>query len=155
MKRYMLAPRLRLEMVRDAGARYVRRPIRAAGDVYRFLRDDVELWERERFLVLALDGRHRTIGLDEVSVGSLSASLVHPREVFKALILANAAAFVLAHNHPSGDASPSKEDREITARLKEAADLMGISLLDHIILTAEGFHSFREAGDLAGRRHDE
>ena len=148
MKRYVLAPRVRLEMVRDADARYARAPIRQAADVFRFLREEVALWERERFLVLALDGRHRAIGLDEVSVGSLSASLVHPREVFKALILANAAAFILAHNHPSGDASPSKEDREITGRLKQAADLMGISLLDHIVLTAEGFHSFRDAGDL-------
>jgi DNA repair protein RadC len=74
------------------------------------------------------------IGIHTVSVGSLSASIVHPREVFKAAILSNCAALILAHNHPSGDPHPSQEDRVLTARLVEAGKLVGISVLDHIII---------------------
>jgi DNA repair protein RadC len=74
------------------------------------------------------------LGVATVSVGTLTASLVHPREVMKSLILANAAAFLLAHNHPSGDPTPSAEDLAITKRIRECADLFGMRLLDHVIL---------------------
>jgi DNA repair protein RadC len=139
---------VRIELVRDAASDYAEQPIRGAAEVWRLLRQEIAGWDRERFLTLLLDGRHKAIGLEEVSVGTATASLVHPREIFKGIILANAVAFILVHNHPSGDPSPSREDREVTERLKKASELMGIKLLDHIVFGKEGFHSFAEAGEL-------
>jgi DNA repair protein RadC len=95
-----------------------------------------------------LDGRHRLIDEDEVSVGTLTASLVHPREVFRSAIESSAAALVLVHNHPSGEPSPSREDFVVTDRLKEAGVLMGIAVIDHVIVAESGYFSFREAGHL-------
>jgi DNA repair protein RadC len=84
-----------------------------------------------------------------VSIGSLSSSLAHPREVFKPAILANAAAIILGHNHPSGEPTPSREDVELTKRLKEGAELLGIRLLDHIVIGDEKWFSFSEDGSLS------
>jgi len=100
---------------------------------------------KEYFITLHLDGKNRIICIDEVSVGSLNQSIVHPREVFKTALLSSAAAIVLIHNHPSGDPAPSREDREITRRLKEGGDLLGIRILDHIIV-GESYLSFVEMG---------
>lgn len=100
---------------------------------------------KEYFLALHLDTKNRLLCLDRVSVGSLSASIVHPREVFKSALLSSAASLVLVHNHPSGVTIPSEEDREITARLQQAGAMLGIRVLDHIIL-GEGFFSFAERG---------
>jgi len=102
--------------------------------------------DREYFLAFMLDGKNRISSCNVVSVGSLNQAIVHPREVFKAAILSNAAAIIVAHNHPSGDTSPSREDREITRRLKEAGDMIGIRVLDHIILGESGYLSFTEQG---------
>ena len=146
-RRYRKAPRVRIELVRDS-EELDAHLIRSARDVWSLLRHEIEVWDRERFLTLLLDGRHRTIGLEEVSVGTATASLVHPREIFKALVLANATAFILVHNHPSGTPDPSAEDREVTKRIKAASELMGIRLLDHIVIGCEGFYSFAEAGEL-------
>ncbi|MDE2492231.1 MAG: JAB domain-containing protein [Elusimicrobia bacterium] len=101
----------------------------------------------EHFLLMVLDSRRRVIGVSEVSVGTLSASLVHPREVFRAAILLNGAAAIVAHNHPSGDPTPSAEDRDATRRLVRAGELLGIPVADHVVL-GEGanFFSFREHG---------
>lgn len=93
--------------------------------------------DREYFVCLLLDGKNRITGIHTVSQGSLNQSIVHPRETFKAAILANSAAIILAHNHPSGDLTPSREDREITRRLKEAGELLGIRVLDHVIIDTE------------------
>ena len=102
--------------------------------------------DREAFLVLHLDQKNRVDSLQVVSVGSVAASLVHPREVFKAAILTNASTIIVIHNHPSGDPAPSREDREITNRLKACGDLLGIPLLDHIIVATDGYHSFADTG---------
>jgi DNA repair protein RadC len=104
--------------------------------------------DREYFVTLFLDGKNRITGLHIVSQGSLNQSIVHPRETFKAAILANAAAVILAHNHPSGDIPPSREDREITRRLKEAGELLGIKVLDHVIVATDSgnYTSFTESG---------
>lgn len=138
-------PRVRVELVRDADPLD---PVRLQGsaDVYAYLRDEVDRWDRERFLTLILNNKHMLLGIEEVSVGSLTASIVHPREVFKAIILANAAAFIVAHNHPSGDPTPSKEDIDITRRLREIADLMAIRLLDHIVIGKGRYVSFVDDG---------
>jgi DNA repair protein RadC len=103
--------------------------------------------DREHFVVSGLDAKHRVIGINVVSIGSLSLSIVHPREVFKPLIVMNAAAWLCAHNHPSGDVTPSHEDRALTKRLKEAGELLGITLLDHVILgEADRYWSFADQG---------
>ena len=102
--------------------------------------------DREQFLVCCLDAKHAIIGVNVVSVGSLTLSIVHPREVFKPAILLNSSAIICAHNHPSGDPSPSPEDRQLTVRLRGAAELLGITLLDHIILGDDRIHSFADYG---------
>jgi DNA repair protein RadC len=100
---------------------------------------------KEYFITLHLDGKNRIICIDQVSVGSLNQSIVHPREVFKTALLSSAAAILLLHNHPSGDPAPSREDREITRRLKEAGELLGIRVLDHMII-GDTYFSFTEGG---------
>ena len=90
---------------------------------------------KEHFLVLTLDGSHKPIQTHLITTGTINRSLVHPREVFRPAILDNATALIVAHNHPSGNLSPSSEDLEVTRRLKQAGDIIGIPLLDHVILT--------------------
>lgn len=105
--------------------------------------------DREIVSVLLLDARNRIIGANLVSVGTLDKSIVDPREVFKAAILANAAAILIIHNHPSGDPSPSRDDVVLTARLVEAGKFLGIRVLDHIILGEGTYASLKEAGLVA------
>jgi DNA repair protein RadC len=101
---------------------------------------------KEMFLTLHLDGKNRIICLDLVSIGSLNQSIVHPRSVFMTACLSNAASILLIHQHPTGDLTPSREDIEITRRLKEAGDIMGIKILDHIIVGDGEYLSFVERG---------
>ena len=122
-------------------------PIRSPAAVQRHFRSRLISAKRESFHVLLLDGRHRLLGDEEVSVGTLTASLVHPREVFREAIRAAAAALLLVHNHPSGDPSPSSEDRAVTERLASAGELIGIRVVDHVIVSGGGYFSFREAGE--------
>ena len=103
--------------------------------------------DREMFIVLALNTRNKINGIHTVSVGSLDTSIVHPREVFKFAILANASSIIVAHNHPSGDTTPSSDDIELTKRLKQASEILAIDLLDHIVLGHDGqYLSFRDRG---------
>ena len=102
--------------------------------------------KKEHFVALLLDNRHRLIRLSPIAVGSLSATLVHPRELFKEAIAASAAAVIVAHNHPSGDPDPSAHDLEITRRLADAGALLGIEVVDHLIVGAAGVVSLRAAG---------
>jgi len=103
--------------------------------------------DKEHFLLLALNNKNRLNGFKVISTGSLTASLVHPREVWRAALHLCAAAVIFVHNHPSGDPAPSLEDQEITRRLKETADLLGIRLLDHIVLGGQDrFFSFNDRG---------
>ena len=97
-------------------------------------------------MALLLNTKHRLIGVHELGRGTLDGCLVHPREVFKAAVLANAAGLVIAHNHPSGDVDPSPEDVSLCARLRNAADIIGIELVDFLIVGNGCYYSFREAG---------
>lgn len=117
--------------------------IRGPDDVVRLVGPKLRKQAREHFLVLLLNARHEVMGQETVSVGSLNASIVHPREVFRPAVLASAAAVVLVHNHPSGDPEPSEEDLSITKRLVEAGELLGISVLDHVIVASRGVVSLR------------
>lgn len=141
---------VRVALVAEAPTPYPR-PIREPREVFELLRDDVKTWDRERFLTIALDGSHRILGIEEVSVGCLTSAPIHPREVFKALILVNAAAFIVVHNHPSGDPTASDADRRVTGTLHEAGALLGITLLDHIIIGHERYTSLQQEGCLPWR----
>lgn len=103
---------------------------------------------KEHFVVLLLNARHAVLRVEVVSVGSLNASIVHPREVFAPALEHAAASVVLVHNHPSGDSEPSEEDLKITQRLVDAGELLGVAVLDHVIVAKRGNYSFRANGKL-------
>ena len=115
-------------------------------DVYALVKEYLQGTDREHFIALFLDSRSAVIGINTVSVGTLTESLVHPREVFKGAILANAASLIIAHNHPSGDHFPSEADRAVTAKLKESGRILGIWLEDHVVIGRDAFTSFRQEG---------
>lgn len=102
--------------------------------------------DREHFIVIHLDNKKQLIAKEVVSIGSLTCSIVHPREVFKAAIINNSQSLILIHNHPSGDPAPSYEDIDITRRLKEVGQLVGIEVIDHIIFGDRCFYSFATKG---------
>jgi len=102
---------------------------------------DIKAARKEHFVGLYLNARHELLHKEVISIGTVNALIVHPRDVFAPAILHNATAVIVAHNHPSGDATPSPEDRDVTHRLKEAGKLLGISVLEHIIITAYGYSS--------------
>lgn len=117
--------------------------IRGPDDVVAIIGRRLRREQREHCLVVLLNARHEVLGKETVSIGSLNASIVHPREVFKPAVLQSAASVVLVHNHPSGDPEPSEEDVSITKRLVQAGELLGIQVLDHVILAARGVVSLR------------
>ena len=123
-------------------------PTRSSEDVFRLAQSIYRELDahREHFVVLCLTNKHRVSGFKVISTGSLTASLVHPREVYTAALELRAAALVFLHNHPSGDPTPSPEDIDITKRLKEIGDVMGMRVLDHIILGQDRFFSFSDKG---------
>lgn len=102
--------------------------------------------DREAFFAVYLDAKNKIIGVNMVSLGSLSSSVVHPREVFKPAILLNASAMICFHNHPSGDPTPSRDDRDTTARISEAGKILGVRVLDHIVIGENDYYSFADAG---------
>lgn len=129
-------PNFKIQLVRDGSSLYNTNTISCPEDAAAVASAHFEelATDREVFAVLLLNTKNKVIGIHDVSVGSLTASVVHPREVFKAACLANAASIILTHNHPSGDPAPSKEDISITSRLVQAGRLMDIPVLDHIII---------------------
>lgn len=114
--------------------------------VFDFFHHELRDNRKELFLTLLLDGKNRITRKVQVSEGSLNQSIVHPREVFAPAVRESAAAVIFIHNHPSGDPVPSREDREITSRLKEAGEILGIKVLDHIIIGDGAYYSFVESG---------
>lgn len=133
----------RLGRVRNPGRPVISSP----ADVDGLLRGRIAGQDRENFVVVLLNTKNEVMEAPVVSVGTLSSTLVHPREVFKPAIRASAASVVLSHNHPSGRVEPSREDREITKRLVNAAEIIGIEVLDHVIIGDEYF-SMKERGML-------
>jgi len=115
-------------------------------DVAQYAMPRYRFEQKEHFAVMLLNTKNNVLGMPEVSVGSLSASIVHPREVFRAAIDHAAAAMILLHNHPSGDPTPSREDIAVTDRLVKAGKIMDIPVLDHVVLGNEKFISFKEEG---------
>ena len=133
----------RIGQVRNPGRPVISSPT----DVDRLLRGRIANLDRENFVAVLLNIKNEVIETPTVSVGTLSSSLVHPREVFKPAVRASAASVILAHNHPSGKVEPSREDREVTGRLSEAAEILGIEVLDHVIV-GDGYFSMKEHGML-------
>jgi len=128
-----LTPIYRFQLVRERSEPYTA-PLRTADQVADLARTLLPDDAREHFVCLLLDARNRLTGAVTISVGSLTASLVHPREAFRAAIAAAASAVLFVHNHPSGDPTPSAEDNDLTRRLWEGGKLLGIRVLDHVIL---------------------
>src|SRR5215475_7483458 len=141
-------PIYRVSLVRESRLHCYHKQIRSSADAGALLHVYLEGVDREHFVVLLLDQKNKVIGISNVSIGSLTASVVHPREVFKPAISSNAAALILAHNHPSGAPQPSQEDRVLTVRLVAAGKLLGISVLDHVIIGdgTSAYFSFADEG---------
>lgn len=138
--------RTRVMLVRDGRGRRDDVVLDTPEAAFRFLRPKARRLDREHLWRIDLDARRCVLGFEIVSIGTLSASLVHPREILKGAILANAAGFMIAHNHPSGDETPSAEDRDVTQRVRRAGELMGIPLIDHLVIGGARFYSFRASG---------
>lgn len=136
-----------LKMVRESTILYAQRKISSPFDAQTLVRSLLEDADREIFIIVCLDTKHQPTHIAVSSIGSLSASICHPREIFKTCILSNAAALICAHNHPSGDPTPSQEDLDVTKRLENAGQILGVELLDHIIIgSGNRYTSLREQG---------
>jgi len=144
-----------LQAVFELARRFAGRELRPGGrfgsseEVFQFFHERLRDLKKEVFLALLLDSKNRLIREVRVSEGSLTASIVHPREVFAPVIRESAAAVLFVHNHPSGDPTPSREDLEITSRLREAGELMGVRVLDHVIIGSGRYVSLADRGLLA------
>ncbi len=131
---------------RITSASAARACVRSPEDVSTLVMEEMRYLDREQFRIVLLDAKNHVLGVRIVSVGSLSSSIVHPREIFKEAIARSSAAIILVHNHPSGDPTPSQEDLEVTRRLVEAGRLLGIEVLDHIVVGDNRYVSFKEKG---------
>ena len=141
-------PRYSIRLVKESEIFYEHKRINGARMVYDLL-CTIGLHEKagEEFHSFYLNTKNEIIGMEMISKGTLNASLVHPREVFKGALLANANALILAHNHPSGDVEPSSADKQVTERLVEAGRLLDVRILDHVIIGSKGgYFSFTESG---------
>jgi DNA repair protein RadC len=120
--------------------------VKSPGDVARIFMDEMKHYDKEHFKAAFLNTKNQIIKVVTVSIGSLNASIVHPREILKPAISASAASIVLIHNHPTGDPAPSREDIEFTKRFAGCGELIGIELLDHVIIGSERYQSLKEGG---------
>jgi DNA repair protein RadC len=143
---FELARRLNRNIMDDEKINLQSRPVTSPSDIVELIRTKITSFTKEQFLVVSFDTRNKILGTDNISSGTLTASLVHPRETFESAIRRHAASIIVSHNHPSGDAEPSEEDMKITKRLTEAGKVMGIEVLDHIIVTKNNYFSFKEKG---------
>jgi len=142
-----MMPVFRVQLVREKGIERVQ--IEGPDDVAQIVSHYLEHEDREHFVTVMLDAKCRVIGIHTVHIGTLNCSLVSAREVFKAAILSNAASIILAHNHPSGDVTPSPEDIQVTKTLTAAGKLLDIDVLDHLIIGEDGgWNSLKRLGHL-------
>lgn len=135
-------------MVKESSFLYQTRQILSPNDAYEMIKEQLEGLDREQFIIACLNTKNEPTNISVVSVGSLNKAIVHPREVFKTAILSNAASIMAFHNHPSGDTTPSDQDIQLTNRLYEAGELLGIKVLDHLIIGDGSFTSLKEKGYL-------
>jgi len=124
--------------------RYRKTEISSPEVLCEIIRNKITDYSKEHFFVVSLNSRSKLINIESITIGILTASLVHPRETFSSAIRNHATQIIIAHNHPSGEAYPSEEDMKVTRRILEASKIMGIELIDHLIITSNGFYSFRK-----------
>lgn len=139
-----------VRLVKETSLLYKNRSIRSPEDGYDLFKQFLGELDREYFVIMCLDVKNQPTAINICHIGSLNSSIVHPREVMKTAILSNAASVIVCHNHPSGNPEPSQEDIHVTKRLKDVGDLLGISLLDHIILGDDCFTSLKNKGYIQG-----
>lgn len=125
-----------------------KRKIRSPADVYSILYPKMREQKRERLVALLLDTKNQVLREEVISIGSLNANIVHPREVFKAALMESCASVILSHNHPSGDPTPSREDIAVTEKLVEGGKLLGIDVLDHVVIGEGRYVSLKDEGYL-------
>ena len=130
-----------LRMIKESSLLYRNRSIKSPEDGFQLFKQFLGELDREYFVLLCLDVKNNPTAINVCHVGSLNASIVHPREVYKTAILSNSSSIIVAHNHPSGNPTASPEDIAVTKRLKEAGGIMGIELLDHLIIGEDTFVS--------------
>jgi len=133
-----------MELIREINDNY---KVSNAKDVYTYL-DEFKNQDREMFIIIGLDSNNKPTYREINSIGTLNSSLVHPREVFKKAIIMSCNSIIIAHNHPSGNIQPSKEDKKITQTLVKAGELLQIKILDHIIIGSKEYYSFSENNEL-------
>ncbi len=148
-----LTKAVRIHTAFELGRRVITRPpdplhLDSPGAVWELLLPCMAGLQREEFRVLILNNKNRLIKNSMVSAGTVSEAIVHPREVFRDAIRESGAAVIIAHNHPTGEASPSREDISTTGRLVEAGKIVGIPVLDHVIITNASYYSFKEGGHI-------
>ncbi len=137
--------KVHLKLVREGIDDYLPAQIHSPEDVYHFM-GDIRNSDRERLYSLHLDASNTLVNCEEVSCGTVESTIVHPREIFKSALLSSCSGFILVHNHPTGDVHPSTQDRDMTMRLYECANLLGITFLDSIIIGPDSYYSFKEYG---------
>lgn len=139
-----------LRLVKESSLLYKDRSVRSPGDGYKLFKQFLGELDREYFVVMCLDVKNQPTAINVCHIGSLNASIVHPREVMKTAIMSNSASILVAHNHPSGRPEPSSEDIEVTKRLAEAGRIIGIELIDHLIIGDDNhqYISLKEKGYL-------
>ena len=137
-----------IKMVKESSFLYQTRQILSPRDAYEMIKEQLEGLDREQFIIACLNTKNEPTNITVVSVGTLNKAIVHPREVFKTAILSNAASIMAFHNHPSGETTPSQQDIQLTNRLYEVGELLGIKLLDHLIIGDRTFTSLKEKGYL-------
>jgi DNA repair protein RadC len=137
----------KLKMIKEDTVEYSN-TIKSPYDITKLAREVLEMDEmaEENFVIICLNTKNKIVGVHTISIGSLNASIVHPREVFKAALLNNANGIICLHNHPSGDPEPSREDIETTRRLVGAGEILGIKVLDHVIIGDRRYISLKEQG---------
>ena len=134
-----------LKLIKENSVLYETRTIRSPYDSYKLIKNFLIDSDREKFVVACLDTKNQPVNISVVSIGSVNSAIVHPREVFKVAMLSNASKIICFHNHPSGNLKCSKEDENITDRLKECGEILGIELVDHIIVgDNDTYFSFKE-----------
>ncbi|WP_353706419.1 DNA repair protein RadC [Bacillus cereus group sp. MS39] len=139
---------VKLKMVKESSLLYKERRVKSPEDASLLFKQFLDGADREYFIVLCLDIKNQPTAINVCHIGSLNSSIVHPREVLKPAIISNAASIIVAHNHPSNDPTPSREDLDVTKRLMEAGKVVGIDVLDHLIVCEESFISLKEKGHM-------
>lgn len=141
-----------IELVYRTNVKASQRPlVTSSGEVYQILRqcwDENKIEFVEQFKVLLLNRAGRALGIFEVSTGGVSGTVADPKLIFSAALKANASSLILAHNHPSGNTAPSVADRALTKKIKEAGEVLEIAVLDHVIVTTEGYRSLADEGEM-------